>query len=687
MHKIVAICYLLLWLSPLAAQEFKYLKLSPLLKERAKLLASPTHKRNLKSNQLQLSDQKLHQLIESKNVADLNRNKDNTPLEEEESSLFQTIINYLTPSYQTIGNQQVSSILHHSTNFDLGVQNFSGLTWQKPMGNFTIGVDRQLAPDLFDDQRWIVSDKFIIVIDATTFLHNLKDLGLIDITQTQLAAFVGISFKREYTYTHFAASYMEGLTSHFDKLFLSFMHFRGNDFLTMEEYEYLSKSDSFSIQAGAGASIPIYPGIGISAAVLATHAQMSHLNIQAIGPADAARANEKFRISFEKEQSTGVSVNAALTAEFYGIIKLTLLSYELEYAYSDAEKMYLSFYQNDLPLLDSNTELAANVHKLLNLRRPDTNVLNPYIVSRERRTQEDLNSHYHILIAGGVKKYHTEQIKIHKDGVLTTFFKNRSESFKYMQNVFLTFLNGITQALFKVDLFQAYHATRTKYLEIEYQGEQNMAGNQNVSVDSEQYLSLLLQHKYTAQKTTGWFNNKYRDYATHFTTNFTSLSSQIAKNIDKKKLVGPLSIQTTARINYQGLTYFNHLSTTQLNDALYKTCSYNPKKKKHQQRKAYNCLTDLTKKYQRYVSEVKAKGDMYLWRLRDFLQQFNKYTDDRNDLKYLFGTGNVFYNGSIQAQTKDGQLFTNYFHDGTFNGLGVVDDFQRGSYLVAIPIE
>ncbi len=609
--------------------------------------------------------------------------------------VFAKIVKVMGPIYQGVGKTQAQGIILKNKQFDLGSVNHSGFTWQKPMGNFAIYVNRQLAPDLFDDTNWIVTDTLTIHIDATTFLTNMKQNGLIDITAKQLAAFAGIEFKREYRYVHFAASFEEGLQKDYTNLFLSFTNFFGLNFLKMQEYEFMTKKDFLSFSAGAGAHIPIATGASFGAGVLVGYNTLSSVEVQHVGPKDSPRDGEKFRISFEKEKGGEVEISATLQADFFNLLRLTLFSYEYSYALSESDKIYLSVFDRHMEDLVMGSPVQKQLTSIFMMNRPNLDEIQDMVVSSEHRKKENKNSHFAIFLFGKLKKGNVEQVTIQKDGIEKTFFKSRFESIKYVKSFLSTLLNGISMFFTNTELFKSYKASRSRDLVLEYEGERELSSKDKVQLNEEK-LSLNIEHEFTAKKTEGWFNKKYKKYAEHFTRNFTALPSTIANEIKNKNLVGPLKIRTMAWINKEGLIAFNQQHQDTVNGQLAKICKYEkPKKMKWWKRIKYAfkkktikgkaCYKKLTKYYSNYRDELKKSGDMSLWKLRELLIQVNRYSDNKDDLRRLFGYYNVFYNGSVEAYTKNDTKFKSYFKDGVLKSMGVIDDFQRKNEAVRAP--
>ncbi len=609
--------------------------------------------------------------------------------------VFAKVINVVGPIYQQVGKSQAEGIILRNQKFDLGQMNHSGFTWQKPMGSFAIWVNRQLAPDLFDDQRWIVSDILTLHVDATTFLTNMRDTGMIDISTKQLAAYAGIEFKREYRYMHFANSFSEGLQKDYTNLFLSFLNFYGTNFLKMSDYEFMTKKDYLSFSAGAGAHIPVAQGVSLGAGVMVGQNLLSSVEVQKVGLNDSPRPGELFRINFEKENIKEVEASVALQGDFFSLLRLTLLSYEYHYAFSDSEKIYLSVFQHHVDSIKAGSPIQKELANIFMLRRPDPITIRPLIVSRERRTKENKDSHFAIFLFGQLKKGNVEQIKVEKDGTSKTFFISRYESIKYVKGLFATLANAVTKMFTNSELFQGYKVSRSRELALEYEGSQELNKKDLVQLPEES-LSLNIDHEFNAQKTTGFLNKKYKEYAEHFAANFTNVSSQVLKQIKEEKLVGPMKIEVTARINKDGLVYFNSLNQKTIEQETARICGYNLKQVASWRNypnfgtnsvlaKGQDCFQTITKYYRDYKAELAKSGDMSLWKLREMLIALNRYSDNRADLKVFFGQHNVFYNGNLQARTSDNMVFKTYFKDGVLKSLGVIDDYKRVGEAIRAP--
>ncbi len=175
--------------------QFQHLKLKGLLKEQnliGHMVESKSFKQ--KNNKAVATQKQIYSKIfgAEKVSESLLKAKDEPDSPFENSLLFEKITQMLQGNYEEIGRAQAQTLLNHHQDFGGGVKNFSGFSWEKPAGTFSIGVNRQLSPDLFDSERWIVHDTLVIHIDAATFLNKLKEAQLLDIDTAQLRAYAGI---------------------------------------------------------------------------------------------------------------------------------------------------------------------------------------------------------------------------------------------------------------------------------------------------------------------------------------------------------------------------------------------------------------------------------------------------------------------------------------------------------------
>ena len=351
----------------------------------------------------------------------------------QEGSIYNRIFNQLEENYETIGQNQIKRLnkgqgLAASSNL-----NHVGINYHKDFINFYAKFKREVTPNLYDETKHIVVDTLDIYVDADRLLSNLYEEDAIDITNIQLAAYAGITFKRTYRYIHFADSFLSGLSKNLDKLFFSFRLFRGpNSYLKMNPYEYISQEDSMTIKTGVGVSAPLGTGLDISIGASAEFHRISKLEVQAIGPNDRGRGEERFRISFEKERGKSLMGAGAIQLDFFNLLNLSLFKYEFSYNYFASQRIHLSFGANDLAKLrDSDDPLGRETRRFLLNGKGDLNILTPYLISTESKREVGKKSRYALLHQGKLKECKTTQVQVVKDNKIKSFFRHNYNRIAY----------------------------------------------------------------------------------------------------------------------------------------------------------------------------------------------------------------------------------------------------------------
>lgn len=597
--------------------------------------------------------------------------------------LLQRIRDELGNRYENIGQQQSRDVLFNR-DFGGGVMNFSGFSWQKPLVNVGIDVNREVAPNLFGD-KWLVHDTLYLTINAQTILGQLNDDGILDMTESEIGAFAGIGLTREYKYTHLADSYEQGLTSDFSKLFLSFTKFMPNHVLNMPPYELLSREDKFTFNAGGFVTSPPIQGVSVRAGVLVNVGYSNKLTIQSLGEDDAPKDNEFLRLSIDKEVSAGVDVHLSLQADFFNLLQVTILSWDLGYEFASSNKTYLSFYEEDKDNFARDSAKWDEFTQLVRSQTQDVNALVGNIVTLEQRRRENLSSQFSFLLAGSLKKRETEQVRIIRDSVEKVFFKHFSESIKFIQNFFSRIFNRIIYKLFDWDIGVKNAAESKRRMKVEFESITGLGQGQ---VMDEKDFSLQFNMDFSAAKTHRWFHKLYRKEAIRHLSKITNLENDYANLVDRRKLRGPLSIQTKVIVETAGLEYFNALSEDDIFSYLMNVCSASSSKwrsasrrkkalRRLQIKKSDRCMKLLGNKFMDYLKDKNLLGRLNLLKLKSFLGSYFKRISRYTDFFYLFGEENTFLTGEFSATTDQGSGFKTYFNQGDFRGLGVIDSFMR----------
>ncbi|MBC74954.1 MAG: hypothetical protein CME64_02975 [Halobacteriovoraceae bacterium] len=579
--------------------------------------------------------------------------------------LYEKIAQALAGHYEDIGKEQTAPlVLNH--NMGGGVLNFSGFTWNKPFANFRLYVNRQLSPDLNDS--WLVHDTFIISIDATTLLTNLKEADLIEIGEDGIAAFAGVSFLREYKYSHVASTFLEGLQSDYSKLFMAFTKFNPQSVIGLGPNQLLRQTDKFSFNAGGVVNVPTGGVLSGRAGVLVNTAYETETTIHMIGENESPREGEFLRLGIQKTVEKSAQAHLSLQVDFYNLLKITLLSTELEYTYGMSNKTNMSFYESDKKLISRSHKHREEFASLLKGKAEEVNNFKKNIVSAEERINENLNSRFSALLFGSLKKKETEQVKIVKDGVEKIFFKHYAESVKYVQSLWSRLTGIVLNKLFDWNPAVANASESKKKLAIEFEYMKDLG---EAKVDSSDKFSVTLTSSYQASKTHRWWHGHYRRKARNHLKDMTNLDPKYERMVNNRTLRGPLEISTKITVLAMGLDHFNFMDE---NDAFEQFEYMCENRNENRQRR---CFRLLKRKYLSYMAYFHKYGISDLMRFKSFIGSYFKRIKDYKDLHTLFGAQNIFLSGEFSAQTNKGLPFTTYFKEGEFQGIGVIDSFIR----------
>lgn len=644
---------------------------------------------------------------------------------DESSTLYEEIAREFHLTYESIGQREALRVLAGNNLSITGGLNSIGFSYKKPFVSFGVSVDRNLAPDLFDAKRWIVTDTFVIEIDASKILGELKKDELIDLSQENLAAFAGVVFKRKYTWVHFAASYEEGLMRHFDKLFLPYRSFNYKFLSTMNTNEMLFREDSLSMRAGGIVSAPLYTGINAMGGVLAKYDKLSKTEAISLG-------NNKLQVNSEKEKSVSLGVNFQIQADFLKILKMTLLSYDLSYELVSSYKIYLEFNQNELAELTEQNAVVGQIKKVLKNKEGNLEILAPYIISEEKKITQAIEHKYSFLLLGGHKESRTQQIEITKNDKVKTFFKHYYEKIKYTDDALSKLFSSFIFALTNSDVSATKLASHTHKVTLEYDSVKNLVDNQesiNISDGDEnnQKLSLKFSSEFRTQKTSGILGKKYRDRAVFILERYSGVNPIAVPMIESEQLKAPFYIKGNYEVNLTGIRYLNQQSVGDLFGHFDGLCDEYPKTGLINFRNLFDrCRRSLQNDYVDYlkdlshdrisgdeISSCQRKSLKYFFSpgkkrafLKNCLANINKLPDGEwvqvplwplknlstnianncySKVHYfnLFGLSNVFFHGSFTANTAEGFDFSTSFHEGKFKGLGAVDHYMRSENLRA----
>lgn len=610
------------------------------------------------------------------------------------TSIIKDLTEYMQANYEEIGNEQFQKLLE---NHDLGggVLNFSGFTWYKPMVNYDIKANRELAPHLESDQ-WIVQDTLTIFVEAASLLRNLADLEIINITPTQLEAFAGLTFKRKYHYFHFAPTYIDGLSSDYSKLFLSFLKYNPEGIFNLADNEVMKRSDQFTFNAGGKVEAPLGNGLELRAGVLVSYAFNNTIMVQKL-PLKERQNDEVLSLSMEKDFNTKASAELSLQYDFFNILKLTLLSSELEYSYGKSKKTYLTFIEQDREDIKYNPKSRAQLSSHIGGNH-ELNYWQKRVTTLEDKVKRDITSKFSFLLYGNIKKKATEQIIVVKNGIKKTFFKHFSEKKRYVQGLLSRLFSDAIRRVFDFGNKIKEKSFEQTQLYLEFEAEEKY--NSQMKVSDESQFSLKLSQSFYVDKTHKWYHGLRRRRIINDLKAWSSQTESIQQKIKSRDLIGPISFTSNFTLYENGFRKLKNLEASEAISIHLRICGldlswqrdysnrrtrrrvYRDYRRESEHRCAYRLINSF-EKYQSHQDKI-----LDLAALKDYLEDLLKYAESYDALKSLMGEENIFLNGNLTARNRrTGESFTHFYHSGQFDGVGVIDRFKQSEIMIPLNSE
>ncbi len=667
------------------ASEFNHIKLDPRFEE---YLKSPGLKSRPRKTSHSLSAQKSAQVdppVEASVIGALLGNT-RLPVDGEDSPLYEEIRRHLETAHPTLGLEQVAHINRVNEQFNLGTENFSGFSWQKPFGVVQLYVDRQVTPNLFG-KNWLVADSFTVEVEATTFLEKLKEAGGSFMSAAEIGAFAGLTFKRVYTYYHYADSYQLGLTADFSKLFLPFLKFNAGGMERLGHEEIMKREDEWTVSAGGLIRTPPLYNLSFSAGILAESALTRRVSLESRHSDDVTAQRYRVGVMSKKTSRTGVTME--LQFEFFRLLQLSILRSDLNYEFSASKEVFLGLSQKDWEHVKADPEEGQEFHRLLR-GQGTVALLEPYVVGLEENSSRALESRGSILIFGKISKSKTEQKRIIKDRLVKVFYKNYNQSVKVVQNFLSRLFSAVVYKLLKIPMGASHAAVYSRELTLEYEATHPQATDPKVvRIDSSEQFSFVMTQSYSADSTDRWIDKKYRTGVINFVDLYTLLPKDYMAIIRSEQLKGPLVVESNVRVEKTG---FNHLLAADENvvfGQFAKVCGFSKsedwtgeKKRAQMLREDQDgkdaCVKDIGLKFLSFKKDYHANLlKPSLAKFKIFMDKYFKQTKNIRDLAQLFGTNNTFIHGSLSATRPSGDEFNTTFSSGDFRGLGVIDNFKR----------
>ncbi len=648
----------------------------------------------------------------------------------QENPVYREMTQYFRQNSDAIAQEQLSEIEESGGFQAWGGLNHIGLSYSKGFGSFSVELKRDVAPDLFDDKRWIATDQFDLYISASKLLGDLRDEEIIDITDEQMGLFAGITFKRSYTYVHYEESYEKALAYNLDKLFFSFLNFRSDNFLQIEKGELLKKEDSISYALGAAANGAIATGIGAHIGAMVKYESLSYVTLQGVADDEVSYEGEWLRVASEKSSELTGLVSIGVVADFLGILQVSLLKYDFSYSLKESYSFGLSFHKNDREQISNQSDLGRTVASILKHKDIDEAIVAPYLVSSEQRKELEKDSRYEILLFGGKKKAKTTHYKITKDNKLHSFFSHNFESASYRQNIASKLFGIIIKSFLKLSSVINNSEERSRSVNIQYKDSRNLIESQEDLIVNEEEevgkVSVNFTRKYYAYKGS---KGNVKELA-GLLENFSGVDPRVIDQVEDGLLDKSLNFFSKYSMTNDGVKFFNHLDITtaydifdgmcsnnrpkgflgwlsslfsrcesrlkkefdlyqiewnskNLTSQIYKSCEadlreYKKKRRWMSSRKKRSFMAKCTQKLAR-KTEVERERELPVWRLAKFMDRFLASSESKIYYFQVFGLSNVHVYGQVSGRTQADQSFVNYFSEGNFKGIDLVTNFERES--------
>lgn len=605
------------------------------------------------------------------------------PVDGQESPLYEEIRRHLESSHQSIGLQEIQNINRLNQQFNLGSSNFAGFSWQKPFGVVQVYADRQVTPNIFA-QNWLVMDTFTIEIEATTFLEKLTREGLTGMSAAEIGAFAGITFRRVFTYWHYANSYQEGLSSDLSKLFLTFTKFNQSSMERMGNEEIMKREDVWTSLAGALISTPPFYNISFSAGALAQH---DYQNVTTIQSQD--HGSHRFKVGVLSKRTTTAGVTLELQLDFFKLLKLSLLRYDMDYEYAAGKEFTLGLKPEQWTAVKTNPEQNEEFKSILK-GYGTVRKLEPYVVRLDESSSSAFEQRGSVLLWGKLQKQKTEQIRVIKDNSVRVFYKNYAQNVKVVQNFLSRIFSAIVYKLLKLPIGVNNAAVYSRQLTMEYEATHPQATDPKITrIDYPDQFSFVLTQYYNAARTDRWLDRKFKNDLIWFVDNYTTLPKSYKTDIRRGLLKGPMMVESNLRVEKTGFQYLLQIPEGDVFGQLGKVCrsqkiqlwaSETSRKELLGQNQMGNekCVKELGLRFLSFKSDyLQNELKPSLAKFKDFISKYYKTSGNLSDIAALFGSENTFVNGRLEASTSMGTPFNTTFSSGQFRGLGVIDNFKR----------
>lgn len=565
-------------------------------------------------------------------------------------------------------NNLTKDIIDYKQNFSLGELNNPGFKWDMASGSTHVRLGRTLEP-AFNSDDWIVVDRIQVSVSARTFLEQLRDEGDIEITDANLKMFAGVRFRRTYTYRHVVETYLKGLATDIDKLLFSFLKFHGTRYTELDEGDLVRRDDFLSADLTFSVETPsAYALSGYGKGTL-YYSKLTSLIYQRPEASDRS-FYEALRVSVRNSKLTGTSLQIGLQADFYKLLKLTLLSGEYRVNISTSHTTNLKFTDADIERIKSDLELQNTIKEVNKGKNPDGSlVLMPFITSHQDAMKMDESLSLQALVWGKHWGNSTEQMTFETRHGKRYFYRHQQER--------VAMNRSILQFLFANKNLSKFNTRIVENMAFEYEVDSPDMKFEDTVLQLPARATYRISKEFMATKN----YKKYREKAKNWIRRFEQIDQGLVISIEDGDIKGPFILNLHAQVGVNGVNHLIHQDVLDLGDAFEIVCTGDDQQDGVKLGKSETeCIEKLQGQYTVLHNDVLIHNEVNLPAFKDFLETVSNNAVGFSVLKSLFGEDNVQVYGSFQAETKDNKPFLTYLKEGFSQGFGLIKDFIK-NYL------
>lgn len=582
------------------------------------------------------------------------------------------IIKRVWDKLKEIGIEQVNNltkeIIDYKQDFSLGELNTPGFSWDLVTGNAQVKIGRTLEP-AYNSTKWIVVDTIQVSVSARSFLEQLKEDGDIEISDANLKMFSAVRFKRTYTYRHTAETYLKGLATEFDKLLFSFLKFYETRYTELDAGDLVRRDDFLSADLTLSVDTPSAYSLSGYAKGTLYYSKLSSLVYQRPEAEDRS-FEEALRVSIRNSKVTGTSLQIGLQADFYKLLKLTLLSGEYRVNISSSHTTNLKFSESDLELIRNDENLQEAMKEVNKGKSPNGSlVLMPFITSHQDSLRIDESLNLQALIWGKHWGNSTEQMTFETRYGKRYFYRHQQER--------VAMDRSILQFLFANKNLSKFNTRVVENMAFEYEVDSPEAKFEDTTLPLPASATYRISKEFMATKN----YKKYRERAKDWIKRFEQIDQGLVSGIEDGELQGPFVLNLHAQVGVDGVNHLIHQDVLELGDAFEIVCTGEDQPDGVELGKdETKCIEKLQGQFLVLHNDVVTHNEVNLPAFKNFLETVSNNAVGFSVLKSLFGEQNVQIYGSFRAETKDNKPFLTYLKEGFSQGFGLIKDFIK-NYL------